>query len=219
MEPYKTVLLTFGLRRLLAMTRRIVAFKHALLFVVVLLLAACAARVPSRPDDMCTIFREFPDWYKATERTEDKWGTPIAVQMAIMYHESAFKREARPPRKYFLGIIPLGRPTTAYSYSQALDSTWVDYKKSSGNWRAQRNNFGDASDFVGWFSYQSHRKLGIAYDDAYALYLAYHEGWGGYAKGTYNSQTWLIHYAQRVQSRATLYQFQLEQCKEKLDNM
>lgn len=193
-------------------------FKYAATCVVILLLAACAARVPSQPNDMCLIFREFPDWYKATERTEDKWGVPIAVQMAIMYHESAFKKEARPPRRYFL-FIPLGRPTTAYSYSQALDGAWADYKRSSGNWRAQRNNFGDASDFVGWYCYQSHRQLGIAYQDAYAQYLAYHEGWGGYSRGTYNSQTWLIHYAQRVQSRAILYQFQLEQCKEKLDAM
>lgn len=192
--------------------------KHAATVVIVLLLAACSARVPSHPDDMCTIFREFPDWYKATQHTEDKWGVPIPVQMAIMYHESAFKKEARPPRRYFL-FIPLGRPTTAYSYSQALDGAWADYKRSSGNWRAQRNNFGDASDFVGWYCYQSHRQLGIAYEDAYAQYLAYHEGWGGYSKGTYNSQPWLIHYAQRVQSRAILYQFQLEQCKAELDQM
>lgn len=193
--------------------------KRAVTFASILLLAACAARVPSHPNDMCTIFREFPDWYKATEKTEDKWGVPIPVQMAIMYHESAFKKEAKPPRKRFLWIFPGPRPTSAYSYSQALDSAWADYEKSTGNWHAQRNNFGDASDFVGWYCYQSHRKLGIAYDDAYAQYLAYHEGWGGYTRGSYNSQTWLIHYSQRVQSRATLYQFQLEQCKAALDAM
>jgi hypothetical protein len=194
-------------------------FKHALTIAVVLLLAACAARVPSHPDDMCAIFREFPDWYKATQETENKWGLPIAVQMAIMYHESAFKKEAKPPRKYFLWIFPGKRPTTAYSYSQALDGAWADYKKSTGNERAQRNNFGDASDFVGWYCYQSHRKLGTDFEDAYAEYLAYHEGWGGYARGSYNDKTWLIAYAQRVQSRATLYEFQLEQCKAELDEM
>ncbi len=192
-------------------------FKRAATLIVIVLLAACTARVPTHPDDMCTIFREFPSWYRATEATENKWGMPIGVQMAIMYHESAFKKEAKPPRQYVLGVFPGSRPTTAYSYSQALDQTWNDYKKSSGNWRAKRNNFGDASDFVGWFGYQSHRKLGIAYDDAYGQYLAYHEGWGGYARGSYKKQTWLVNYAQRVQSRSTLYAFQLEQCKCEMD--
>lgn len=191
--------------------------KKIILLPIILLLAACATRIPSHPENMCSIFKEFPAWYKDTKATEDKWGLPISVQMAIMYHESAFDPEARPPRQYILGVIPGSRPTSAYSYSQALDQTWYDYQKSTGNWGAKRNNFANASDFVGWFTYQSHRKLGLSYDDAYGQYLAYHEGWGGYAKGSYNSQTWLIQYAQKVQARATLYDFQLTQCRDQLE--
>jgi hypothetical protein len=36
------------------------------------------------------------------------------VQMAIMKQESAFVADARPPRDWFLGFIPLGRPSSAY---------------------------------------------------------------------------------------------------------
>ena len=191
--------------------------KRLLLLTILVLLSACSARVPSHPDNMCTIFEEFPDWYKDTKATQEKWGVPVSSQMAIMYHESAFKKDAKPPRKYILGIFPGKRPTTAYSYAQVLDGSWNDYKKSTGRWSAKRDNFADASDFVGWYCYQSQRKLGISFNDAYAEYLAYHEGWGGYAKGTYNSKTWLIQYAQRVQSRATLYAFQLDQCRDQLE--
>jgi len=69
-----------------------------------------------------------------------------------------------------------------------------------------------------WYNYESHSKLGIDYNDAYSEYLAYHEGWGGYARGSYRTQTWLMHYAQRVQARAVLYTFQLEQCRAILDS-
>ena len=31
--------------------------------------------------------------------------------------------------RYFLGIIPLGRESSAFGYAQALDGTWTDYKK------------------------------------------------------------------------------------------
>lgn len=192
-------------------------FKRVGSLVTILLLAGCAARVPSHPENMCTIFEEFPDWYTATKATQEKWGVPVSVQMAIMYHESAFKKEARPPRRTILGIFPGSRPTTAYSYAQVVDGSWDDYRKSTGRWSAKRDDFADAADFVGWYCYQSRRKLGISYDDAYGQYLAYHEGWGGYARGTYNSQAWLIRYSQRVQSRATLYDFQLGQCQTALD--
>ncbi len=185
---------------------------------LILLLAACAAPTPSRPDDVCQVFQEFPDWYKDAKATQAKWDVPVSVQMAIIYHESAFKKNAKPPRTKLLWVIPWTRPSTAYSYSQALNQTWDNYKINTGNTHAQRSNFADASDFVGWFCFQSHRKLGLSYNDAYAQYLAYHEGWGGYAAGTYNSKTWLIHYAERVQSRATLYNAQLQKCQKSLDD-
>ena len=81
----------------------------------------------------------------------------------------------------------------------------------------KRNSFADATDFVGWYSEQAHRRAGIAKYDAYRLYLAYHEGWTGYSRGTYRSKPWLMAVARKVQYRAVTYQRQLGYCKADLE--
>ena len=42
--------------------------------------------------------------------------------------------------------------------------------------------------------------------------LAYHEGMGGYARGTYRRKGWLIGVAQKVRRRAWIYHAQLKRC-------
>jgi hypothetical protein len=37
-----------------------------------------------------------------------------------------------PPHVYRLGIIPMGRMSSAYGYSQALDGTWAEYQRETG---------------------------------------------------------------------------------------
>ena len=49
--------------------------------------------------------------------------------------------------------------------------------------------------------------------DAYAQYLNYHEGQGGYARGSYNKKSWLLRVADDVASRARLYEKQLANCR------
>ena len=56
------------------------------------------------------------------------------------------------------------------------------------------------------------RKNGVGPYDGYRHYLNYHEGWGGYAKGTYSSKDWLIKVARKVDSRAKTYEEQLDSC-------
>ena len=59
---------------------------------------------------------------------------------------------------------------------------------------------------------QSTEELGISRSDAEAQYLAYHEGRTGYANGSYNDKAWLVDIADKVQSRAELYDAQLRAC-------
>ncbi len=181
--------------------------------VLTLNLVGCATIQPKRIDNVCCIFEEFPDWYKAAKKSEKTWGVPVHVQMAIMHQESSFRSDAKPPRKVCFGIIPWKRPTSACGYTQAVNSTWRLYKKSSGNLCASRNNFKDATDFIGWYAKTAHRKLGIGSNNVYALYLAYHEGLGGYAKKTYLRKRWLMQVAKKVTLRSHLYQKQLQGCK------
>lgn len=190
--------------------------KLALLVVVGLLLSGCSTSPPANPENICAIFHEKPDWHDAAISTKEKWGVPVHVPFAMMYQESSFRADARPPMRYFLGFIPYGRPSTAYGYSQAKTITWGDYVKATGNSWGNRDNFDDAMDFMGWYMYQSHKINGVSKWNAYSQYLNYHEGWGGYRRKSYNKKPWLKKVAKKVQSRAKRYAGQYRKCKDNL---
>ena len=187
-----------------------------LLLVVLLLLGACTTSQPQNINDICDIFDDKGGWYDDAADARDEWGSPISVMMAIMYQESRFQAKAKPPRKKILGFIPGPRPSSSYGYSQAKKGTLKDYKRSAGRYGADRDDFADTIDFIGWYNYQSHKRSGISRKDAYRLYLAYHEGHGGYNRATYRKKQWLIDVARKVQRKANTYQQQLNGCEEKL---
>lgn len=178
-----------------------------------LLLQGCATpgRI-SNINDACRIFFDNPGWRTAMENTRDRWRTPLHVQLAIMRQESSFRHDARPPRETVLGIPMPWRKSSAFGFSQAKDSTWDWYQTKTGNFFASRDNFADASDFIGWYTDVSHRLLGLSKWDAYAQYLAYHEGHGGYRRKTYLKKAWLMAVAQRVKTQSLRYATQLKAC-------
>lgn len=182
------------------------------LFLIVFI-SGCATLPPQDPDNLCQIFRQYPDWYDAAAESRDQWQVPIHVPMAMMYQESSFKQDAKPPMEYFLWIIPIGRASSAFGYAQAKDETWQQYLDESGRWFADRDDFADAYDFVSWFMHKSAIANKVSKSDAYGQYLNYHEGWGGYRRGSYQSKAWLKQTARKVQQRASRYQQQLTRCE------
>jgi hypothetical protein len=192
----------------------------SLVLLSLLLLAGCATSPPtaSEQENICSIFDGRKNWYRAAAASEARWGTPISLQMAIIKTESNFKRDARPPRgrRRFFGIAKGRRPSTARGYAQALNRTWDEYKSSTGRARASRENFADASDFIGWYTARSARSAGIAISDARSQYLAYHEGAGGYTRGTWRSNAQLIGIADRVAADTGRFQRQLGSCERRL---
>ena len=187
----------------------------ALVLTAAALLTGCAPSPPKNQGNICEIFQEYPSWFWAAQASQARWGIPMSVQMAIMYQESHFQGNAKPERKKVLGFIPWSRPSTAYGYSQALDGTWSEYQVAN-NTTGYRSDFDTAIDFLGWYSHRAHVRAGIPVTDAYALYLAYHEGIGGYTRGVYKNQQWLITIAKRVQHQADLYHKQILQCQHSL---
>lgn len=189
---------------------------YALLFVVAIL-AACGGRqefsAPRNLDNACALATERPQYFAAMRASERRWGVAVPVQMAIIHAESRFIGDARTPVRYTLGVIPMGRQSSALGYSQALDGTWEEYQRETGNRRATRTNIRDATDFVGWYSNKSRERNGIALNDARNLYLAYHEGHTGFARGSFNAKPWLLGVADRVASRAQMYDQQLRSCR------
>lgn len=183
--------------------------------VLMLLVAACGSNKYAPPrnlDDACSIAGERPAYLRAMQRTEQKWGVPVAVQMATIYQESKFVGNARTPVRYALGVIPMGRQSSAYGYSQAIDGTWEDYKREHGGWGARRDDIRDATDFMGWYFAETREKLGIPVTDVRNQYLAYHEGRTGYSRGSYKRKDWLLRVSREVADRAVLYDAQLRAC-------
>ena len=187
------------------------------ILLISLFLASCVSSPPANITNVCNIFEDRRSWYKAAKRTEERWDVPIPVTMAFIYQESSFESRAKPKRNKFLWIFPGSRPSSAYGFAQAVDSTWEDYMSATGNWSANRNDFDDAADFVGWYNAMSNRVSGIANYDAANLYFAYHEGNAGYSRGTYREKPWLIDASNRVQANSDRFLSQYDDCKKDLD--
>ena len=188
----------------------------SLILLALLSLSGCMNGQPKNLVNACSIFEENRSWFKAAAASEKRWGVPISVSMAFIYQESAFRSRAKPPRSRILWVIPGPRPSNAYGFAQALDSTWEDYQRSTGNARAKRSSFSDAVDFVGWYNANSYRRNNIPLHDARDLYLAYHEGNTGFERRTYLDKPWLIDTAARVQANADRYQLQIDRCADEL---
>jgi len=189
---------------------------RTILFLSLMVVVAACSSVPPPPrnlNDACAIQAERPRWVKEMAAVEKKWGVPVHVQMATIYQESKFKGDARTPLDFKLGVIPMGRDSSAYGYSQAIDSTWDWYRRDTGRRGAKRDNFSDAVDFMGWYMNESNERLSISKSDTRAQYLAYHDGHSGYARQTYKRKGWLMRISSEVASRADMYEEQLAGCQ------
>ncbi|MFM2590966.1 hypothetical protein AAFX28_21875 [Vibrio sp. TBV020] len=191
--------------------------KIVLLILGAAMLTGCATAPPKNQSNLCEIFREKPSWYDDAVDMQEEWGTPIQVAMAFVKQESSYRHDARPPKDYLLGFIPWGRVSSAYGYAQAQDPAWEDFQKAT-NHGGSRTDFADALMFIGWYTHETQRQLGISKWDAYNQYLAYHEGRGGYKRKSYQAKPTLIKIARRVEQQAKDYGWQLKQCRQELED-
>lgn len=183
--------------------------------VLALIVGSCASAPKGPPravNNICAIFDERPDWREAVVASAMRWGAPAEVQMAILWQESGFRAEARPPKRYALGFIPVGRASTAYGYPQAIDGTWEWYRRETGNRGADRDDFEDAADFVGWYMAKTAELNGVPMFDAFSQYLNYHEGHTGFRRGDWRGKPGLQRVATRVADQAVRYRGQLRRC-------
>jgi len=162
---------------------------------LLLILGSCGARdgaAPRNLDNACSILIERPHYVRAFRKVERDWGVEAHVLMAMIYQESKFISDNRPPHTYALGVIPLGRQSSALGYSQALDGTWDEYQDERGGRGANRTNINDALDFMGW--YMAHGRT-------------------GWRRGTWRSKPWLVRIAGEVRDRSVMYEAQLNSCR------
>ena len=187
--------------------------KTNFIILVFFILASCSS-IPSNTSNSCSIFDEKYLWYKHAKSTEQKWGTPVHIQLAIIKMESDFDQLAKPPRQKLFKVIPYKRPSSSFGYSQAVKGTWQQYKNETGNKFATRARFKDSVDFIGWYTNKTESILKISKNDAFKQYIAYHEGWGSYKN--YKKNKKVIRLAKRVEKQSNLYKKQLSQCSNSL---
>ena len=187
--------------------------KNKLLILFFFLIAGCSS-IPTNTANSCSIFNERYLWYKHTKKVEQKWGTPIYIQLAIIKMESDFDWLAKPSRQKIFKVIPYKRPSSSFGYSQAVKGTWKQYKKETGNNLATRVRFKDSVDFIGWYTNKTESILKISKKDAFKQYLAYHEGWGNYKN--YKQKQKVILLAKKVQNQSNKYRSQLNKCRSSL---
>ncbi|MDC3101298.1 transglycosylase SLT domain-containing protein [Candidatus Pelagibacter sp.] len=187
--------------------------KKSLIFFIIFFLSACSS-IPKNASNSCSIFEEKYLWYKHAKKTEQKWGTPVYLQLAIIKMESSFDRFAKPPRQKLFKVVPYKRPSTSFGYSQAVKGTWKQYKEETGNKYATRSRFKDSVDFIGWYTNKTEKILKVSKKDAFKQYIAYHEGWGNFKN--YKKNKKVINLAKRVEKQSNIYKQQLSECKNSL---
>ncbi|MDC1365600.1 lytic transglycosylase [Pelagibacteraceae bacterium] len=188
--------------------------RNYFLILLIIFITSCSS-IPQNTSNSCSIFNERYLWYKHAKKTEQKWGTPIYIQLAIIKMESDFDWLAKPPRQKLFKIIPFKRPSSSFGYSQAVKGTWEQYKNETGNKLATRTRFKDSVDFIGWYTDKTESLLKISKKDAFRQYLAYHEGWGGYKN--YKNNQKVIVLAKKVEKQSNKYKAQLEDCQKRLN--
>ncbi len=183
-----------------------------LLIFCALITASCAKPPPANPHNACDVFREHESWFADIRKATRRWSIPEHVILSFVHQESSFRHDAKPPMGKLLGFIPWFRKSSAKGYAQAKDETWSDYERENDRLFASRNDFGDATDFIGWYNSKSVRFLKLSPTDTHNLYLAYHEGWIGYRKGTWHNNPKLSDVASKVARLADTYKHQLRRC-------
>ena len=91
--------------------------KTFIISVISLLLTSCVTTRQINTSDACDIFKAYPQWLIITEKTKEKWGVPVTLQLAFIKQESSFQKNAKPPRNKLLGVIPGKRMSSAYAVS------------------------------------------------------------------------------------------------------
>ena len=188
-------------------------FKYKIFLLIIFFLSSCNS-VPTNTANSCLIFDERYLWYKHAKKSEQKWGTPIYLQLAIIKMESGFDWLAKPPRQKLFKVVPYKRPSSSFGYSQAVKGTWKQFKDETGNKFAIRTRFKDSVDFIGWYTNKTEKILKVSKKDAFKQYLAYHEGWGNFKN--YKNNKKVINLAKRVEKQSNIYKQQLSECKNSL---
>lgn len=162
-----------------------------------------AAPPPAPPANAtCALLAAHKGWPEALANAQARWDVPPAPLMAVVRQESNFKVEAK-----------ITQPLAPFGYAQADARTWSAYRSAVGRPHADRANFTDAVDFIGWYFAATKARTGAPYVKQLAThYLAYSRGQNRPSKASPAARR----NAAKVVAYAKAYEKDLAACPPKL---
>ncbi|ODN43964.1 transglycosylase [Piscirickettsia litoralis] len=154
-----------------------------------------AGKTKAKLEDICWIFQHQPNWKRSAYKASNRWKIPVNILMATIYQESRFRSNVK------------AKTSSAYGFAQAVDSIWAQYKKSRHIPHANRRNFNDSIDFIGWYFDKVIKRYKVSPHNTQQLYLYYQLGL--YHRHAPVSSKKI---ASKVAHLATQYRKQLDQC-------
>ena len=104
--------------------------KNIIIFIILSILSSCSS-VPSNTKNSCQIFSERYLWYKHAKKAEEKWGSPIHIQLAFIKKESGFNWLAKPKRLKLFKVVPYKRPSSSFARRKQRSATAISTTGSS----------------------------------------------------------------------------------------
>lgn len=152
-------------------------------------------------ENACVLLKNYPHWRKVLFDARQKWNIQPEYVLAFIHQESRFNPRAMSVHK-------------AYGYAQVKDESWDWYllKTRTAPLNPSRERFDDAVDFISFYAHANLRRNGTPLNDVKNQYLAYHEGMGGFERGSYRAKPWLMEVSDKVVRWADMYRQQLNHC-------
>ena len=154
--------------------------RFPLIIAVAVLLSACGGREFSAPrnlDDACAMQSERPKYFRGHAGYRAPLGCAgCRFRQPLSMPKAALSAMRKPRCATHWVLSRWGVKAPQWGIVRRWTGTWDEYRRETGNRRADRTDIRDATDFVGWYSNKSRERNGIALNDARNLYLAYHDG-------------------------------------------
>ena len=166
---------------------------------LLILISLSLFSIAGHAESVCTIIKQHPDWLKSAKAVSKQYGVPVSVQLAIIKEESNFQGDAQ------------NAHSTATGFAQVLNKSWAVFEKATHQHRS-RSNFDAAVTYIGWYAAQVEHRTDINPNNAYKLYLAYHEGIGGYHHLQKHPKPQVTALAKQVAQNAKLYSQKIISC-------
>jgi len=175
--------------------------------------------LPDQVDAVCE--SPFTRWYRAADRLHpgSRFIFTTRDKEAWLQSVERWLHRREPPKESSIWFKHRMHHSGRVTFDREVHSDLYDaHHESVMRYFADRDDFGDAIDFVGWYTDLSAKSVGISKWDPYNQYLAYHEGQAGWKRKSYSTKRWLKETARVVDYRAKEWGAQLARCEDELDD-